>query len=194
VCLQGGHARRHRKPQIQEWIGALWPSVRDRRRLPGPTLSFHLNVRRCTRGTSQLQTKSSIRDVPLGPALREALLCYRGSAPDEALVFASKNDAPLNAKNTLRRWITDQRASAWACRRSRGTASGTRTPLCSASRRIAQNGSGAIRSCALEHDRRNLHPCCCGLAASGSREVGNRDLDPSGPKCTKFGEIAGRPN
>jgi integrase len=49
------------------------------------------------------KTKSSIRDVPLGPALRESLLNYRKGQPEDALVFASRNGKPLDAKNILRR-------------------------------------------------------------------------------------------
>ncbi|HKV28933.1 MAG TPA: site-specific integrase [Candidatus Acidoferrales bacterium] len=51
------------------------------------------------------KTKSSIRDVPLGPALRQALVDARKSAPDEALVFGTRNGTPLDAKNILRRCI-----------------------------------------------------------------------------------------
>jgi integrase len=49
------------------------------------------------------KTKSSIRDVPLGPALRQSLLNYRNGEHGDALVFASKNGKPLEAKNALRR-------------------------------------------------------------------------------------------
>jgi integrase len=49
------------------------------------------------------KTKSSIRDVPLGPALRQSLLDYRKGEQRDALVFASKNGKPLDAKNILRR-------------------------------------------------------------------------------------------
>lgn len=54
---------------------------------------------------SARKTKSSIRTVPSGSALREAFLCHRGSAPDESLVCAGRNGTPLNAKNILRRGI-----------------------------------------------------------------------------------------
>ena len=51
------------------------------------------------------KTTSSIRDVPLGPALRQALIDARKGAPDDALVFATRNGTTLDAKNILRRCI-----------------------------------------------------------------------------------------
>ncbi|HXA77649.1 MAG TPA: site-specific integrase [Candidatus Acidoferrales bacterium] len=49
------------------------------------------------------KTKSSIRDVPLGPALRQSLSAYRNGEPEDALVFVRRNGKPLDARNILRR-------------------------------------------------------------------------------------------
>jgi integrase len=49
------------------------------------------------------KTKSSIRDVPLGPALKRSLQDYRKDDSGDALVFASRKGTPLDAKNILRR-------------------------------------------------------------------------------------------
>jgi integrase len=51
------------------------------------------------------KTKSSIRDVPLGPALKKSLQDYRKGEPGDALVFASRNGKPIDAKNILRRTL-----------------------------------------------------------------------------------------
>lgn len=51
------------------------------------------------------KTKSSIRDVPLGPSLQSSLVKFRKGAAGDALVFASRNGTPLDAKNLLRRTL-----------------------------------------------------------------------------------------
>jgi len=52
---------------------------------------------------SSPKSKSSIRDIPMGPSLQQILAKYRNAAPGEAFVFASRNGTPLNSHNLLSR-------------------------------------------------------------------------------------------
>ena len=52
------------------------------------------------------KTRSSLRDVPMSGPLKEALLAHRARSENpepEALLFASRNQTPINPKNLLRR-------------------------------------------------------------------------------------------
>lgn len=52
---------------------------------------------------SSPKSKSSIRDIPMGPFLRKCLMEYRKGAPAVAFLFASRNGTPLDAHNLLGR-------------------------------------------------------------------------------------------
>jgi len=52
---------------------------------------------------SSPKSKSSIRDIPMGPSLHQSLAEYRKEAPADAFVFASKNGTPLDSHNLLGR-------------------------------------------------------------------------------------------
>ena len=52
---------------------------------------------------SSPKSTSSIRDVPIGPSLKQSLLERRKTATAEAFVFASRNGTPLDAHNLLAR-------------------------------------------------------------------------------------------
>ena len=52
---------------------------------------------------SSPKSKSSIRDIPIGPSLKLSLLDLRKTAPAEAFVFASRNGTPLDSHNLLGR-------------------------------------------------------------------------------------------
>jgi len=52
---------------------------------------------------SSPKSKSSIRDIPIGPSLKQSLLERRTTAPAEAFVFASRNGTPLDSHNLLGR-------------------------------------------------------------------------------------------
>jgi integrase len=52
---------------------------------------------------SSPKSKSSVRDIPIGPSLQQSLLeCWKG-APADAFVFASRNGTPLDSHNLLGR-------------------------------------------------------------------------------------------
>jgi integrase len=52
---------------------------------------------------SSPKSKSSIRDIPIGPTLQQAFLERRRGAPADAFVFASRNGTPLDSHNLLGR-------------------------------------------------------------------------------------------
>jgi integrase len=52
---------------------------------------------------SSPKSKSSIRDVPIGPSLQQSLLECRKNAAADAFVFASRNGTPLDSHNLLGR-------------------------------------------------------------------------------------------
>jgi integrase len=52
---------------------------------------------------SSPKSKSSVRDVPIGPTLQQALLERRKAAPADAFVFASRHGTPLDSHNLLGR-------------------------------------------------------------------------------------------
>jgi integrase len=52
---------------------------------------------------SSPKSKSSIRDIPIGPTLQRALLERRNGAPADIFVFASRNGTPLDSHNLLGR-------------------------------------------------------------------------------------------
>jgi integrase len=52
---------------------------------------------------SSPKSKSSIRDIPIGPTLKRALLERRNGAPADIFVFASRNGTPLDSHNLLGR-------------------------------------------------------------------------------------------
>jgi integrase len=52
---------------------------------------------------SSPKSKSSIRDIPIGPSLKQSLLERRTTAPAEAFVFASRHGTPLDSHNLLGR-------------------------------------------------------------------------------------------
>jgi integrase len=52
---------------------------------------------------SSPKSKSSVRDIPIGPTLQQALLERRKAAPADAFVFASRHGTPLDSHNLLGR-------------------------------------------------------------------------------------------
>jgi len=52
---------------------------------------------------SSPKSKSSIRDIPMGPSLQQSLSEFRKEAPADSFVFASKNGTPLDSHNLLGR-------------------------------------------------------------------------------------------
>jgi integrase len=52
---------------------------------------------------SSPKSKSSVRDIPIGPTLQQALLERRKAAPADAFVFASRTGTPLDSHNLLGR-------------------------------------------------------------------------------------------
>lgn len=52
---------------------------------------------------SSPKSKSSIRDIPMGPTLQQSLLERRKDAPGDAFVFVSRNGTPLDSHNLLGR-------------------------------------------------------------------------------------------
>ena len=52
---------------------------------------------------SSPKSKSSIRDIPIGPSLQQSLMECRKGAPADAFVFASRNGTPLDSHNLLGR-------------------------------------------------------------------------------------------
>jgi integrase len=52
---------------------------------------------------SSPKSKSSIRDIPIGPSLHELLSDYRKASPADAFVFSSRNGTPLDSHNLLGR-------------------------------------------------------------------------------------------
>jgi integrase len=52
---------------------------------------------------SSPKSRSSIRDIPIGPGLKKSLLERRMTAPAEAFVFASRNGTPMDSHNLLGR-------------------------------------------------------------------------------------------
>ena len=52
---------------------------------------------------SSPKSRSSVRDIPMGPSLRRLLSEYRKAASVEAFVFASRNGTPLDSHNLLGR-------------------------------------------------------------------------------------------
>jgi integrase len=52
---------------------------------------------------SSPKSKSSIRDIPIGPSLHELLSDYRKAALADTFVFASRNGTPLDSHNLLGR-------------------------------------------------------------------------------------------
>jgi len=52
---------------------------------------------------SSPKSKSSIRDIPMGPSLQRLLSECRKAAPADAFVFASRNGTPLDSHNLLGR-------------------------------------------------------------------------------------------
>jgi integrase len=83
--------------RIGEVLALRWGNVDFKRSL--------LHVREAVyRGNlSSPKSKSSIRDIPIGPSLKQSLLERRTTAPAEAFVFASKNGTPLDSHNLLGR-------------------------------------------------------------------------------------------
>ncbi len=52
---------------------------------------------------SSPKSKSSIRDIPMGPSMQQLLSDCRKAAPADAFVFASRNGTPLDSHNLLGR-------------------------------------------------------------------------------------------
>ena len=61
---------------------------------------------------SSPKSKSSIRDIPMGPSLQHLLSDSRKAAPADAFVFASRSGTPLDSHNLLARVLKP------ACRRA----------------------------------------------------------------------------
>jgi integrase len=83
--------------RIGEVLALRWKNVNFEKNL------IHVREAVYAGNLSSPKSKSSIRDIPMGPLLRQCLSERRNAATADAFVFASRNGTPLDSHNLLGR-------------------------------------------------------------------------------------------
>jgi integrase len=83
--------------RIGEVLAHRWKNVNFEKNL------IHVREAAYAGNLSSPKSKSSIRDIPMGPLLHQCLSERRNAAAADAFVFASRNGTPLDSHNLLSR-------------------------------------------------------------------------------------------
>jgi integrase len=168
--------------RIGEVLALRWRNVDFERSL------IHVREAVYEGNLSSPKSRSSIRDIPIGPTLQQSLLECRKDALADAFVFASRNGTPLDSHNLLGRVLKPAWKRAGLPSISWHSLWHTHATLLSDLGESLKT-AGTIGPRKIEHDRGDLHARGTNLAACSSRKVGKSYLDYEvGPKWTKSEE------